>query len=84
MTNICIFLSVAHIDSEEKPLVDFSNLKRETEEIEKLKRKNQYEITSNWGRYEVSEKNESLVYDSEEPADILRLLQTPSSREYTQ
>lgn len=66
-------------DSEEKPLVDFSNLKRETEEIEKLKRKNQYEITSNWGRYEVSEKNESLVYDSEEPADILRLLQTPSS-----
>lgn len=63
----------------EKPVVDFSNLKRETEEIEKLVKKNQYEISSNWERYVASENKEDVVYNSEEPADILNLLQSPSS-----
>lgn len=64
---------------EEKPVVDFSNLKRETEEIEKLVKKNQYEISSNWERYAGSENKEDIVYKSEEPADILKLLQSPNS-----
>lgn len=65
-------------DSKEKPVIDFSNLKRETEEIEKLMKKNQYEISSNWERY-VGSGKENSVYDSEEPSDILRLLQSPGS-----
>ncbi|XP_054264472.1 uncharacterized protein LOC128987575 [Macrosteles quadrilineatus] len=66
----------------ENVTIDFSNLKRETEEIAKLTKKfAKRNISSNWHRYSAPQGPEDdSKEDVEAPADFSALIQVPSSK----